>query len=69
VPSFSLEMTKRSLRAAYDVMGLSAVVRQHALADAIVIGANFPEQKVLLDILAKRGMRAFLEARDAPFRR
>jgi len=68
VPGFSLEMTKRSLRAAYDLMGLSAAVKQNALADTLVIGANFPEQKALLDILAKQGMRAFLEARDGPFR-
>ena len=68
VPAFSLEMTKRSLRAAYDLMGLGAAVRQNALADTLVIGANFPEQKALLDILAKQGMKAFLEARDAPFR-
>lgn len=68
VPAFSLEMTKRSLRAAYDVMGVTAAVRQHGLADALVIGANTPDQKQLLDILAKQGMRAFLEARDGPFR-
>ena len=68
VPSVSLEMTKRSLRAAYDAMGATTAIRQHALADSIVIGADFPEQKRLLDILAKEGMRAFLEARDGPFR-
>ena len=68
VPAFSLQMTKRSLRAAYDIMGLSAVVRQNGLADTIVIGANFPEQKQLLDLLAKQGMRAFLAARDGPFK-
>jgi enoyl-CoA hydratase/carnithine racemase len=68
VPAFSLEMTKRSLRAAYDIMGLGAAVRQHGLVDSIVIGANFPEQKQLQEILVKQGMRAFLEARDGPFR-
>ena len=67
VPAFSLQMTKRSLRAAYDVIGLSSAVRQHGLADTLVIGAGFPEQRELLDILAKSGMRAFLEARDGPF--
>lgn len=68
VPAFSLEMTKRSLRAAFDTMGLGAVVRQHGLADTLVIGANFPEQKQLQEILVQQGMRAFLEARDGPFR-
>jgi hypothetical protein len=32
-----------------------------------VIGANLPEQRALLDLLAREGMRAFLEARDGPF--
>lgn len=69
VPPHALQMKKRSLRLAYDIMGASTVVRQHALADTLVIGANTPEQKRLLDILAKEGMRAFLEARDGPFRK
>jgi enoyl-CoA hydratase/carnithine racemase len=68
VPGFSLQLTKRSLRAAYDVMGLTTVVRQHGLADTIAIGSGFPEQKVLLDILVEQGMKAFLNARDGPFK-
>lgn len=68
VPPYPLQMTKRSLRAAYDIMGFGAVMRQHGLADALVIGANLPEQQALFEILAKEGMRAFLEARDGPFR-
>ena len=51
MPGFSLQLTKRSLRAAYDIMGLSAVARQHGLADTIAIGSGFPEQKALSDIL------------------
>jgi len=67
VPPYPLQMTKRSLRQAYELMGLGAAARQHGLADAMVIGANLPEQRALLDLLAKEGMRAFLEARDGPF--
>lgn len=69
VPPHALQMKKRSLRLAYDLMGASAAVRQHALADTLVIGAKTPEQTHLLDILAKEGMGAFLEARDGPFRK
>lgn len=69
IPPHALQMKKRSLRLAYDLMGASAAIRQHALADTLVIGANTPDQKRLLDILAKEGMRAFLEARDGPFKR
>jgi hypothetical protein len=43
-------------------------VRQHGLADTIAIGSGFPEQKVLLDILVEQGMKAFLDARDGPFK-
>jgi enoyl-CoA hydratase/carnithine racemase len=68
VPPYALQMKKRSLRLAYDLMGASAAIRQHALADTLVIGADTPDQKRLIDILAKEGMRAFLEARDGPFR-
>jgi enoyl-CoA hydratase/carnithine racemase len=68
VPPYALQMKKRSLRLAYDLMGATSAIRQHALADTLVIGANTPDQKRLLDTLAKEGMRAFLEARDGPFR-
>jgi enoyl-CoA hydratase/carnithine racemase len=68
VPAFSLQMTKRSLRAAYDIMGFTSVMRQHGLADSLVIGADFPEQHELMDILVKQGVRAFLKARDGPFK-
>ena len=67
VPAFSLQLTKRSLRATYDIMGLTAATRQHGLADTIAIGAELPEQKALLDTLVKRGVKAFLAARDGPF--
>lgn len=67
VPAYSLQMTKRSLRAAYEMMGFSSAIRQHGLADTLVIGADFPEQRALMDILIKQGMRAFLDARDGPF--
>ena len=50
------------------MMGFSTTVRQHGLADTLVIGADFPEQRALMDILVHQGMRAFLDARDGPFR-
>jgi enoyl-CoA hydratase/carnithine racemase len=68
VPAHPLEMTKRSLRNIYDAMGFSNSMRQHILSDTLVIGADLPEQRKLLDVLVKEGMRAFLEMRDGPFR-
>lgn len=69
VPPWAVQMKKRSLRAAYDAMGFSTAIRQHGLADTLVIGGDFPEQRALLGILAEQGMRAFLDARDGPFKR
>lgn len=69
VPAYGLQMKKRSLRLAYDIMGASTAVRQHALADTLVIGANTAEQKHLMDILVEKGMKAFLDARDGPFKK
>lgn len=68
VPPWGLQMKKRSLRAAYDAMGFTTAIRQHGLADTLVIGGDFPEQRALLEILEKEGMRGFLEARDRPFK-
>ena len=68
VPPYPLQMTKRSLRATYEAMGFNKAMRQHGLADALVIGADLPEKQALFEILANEGMRAFLEARDGPFR-
>lgn len=68
VPAYPLEMTKRSLRSVYDLMGFNAAMRQHGLADALVLGADIPEQRQLMELLVQAGMRAFLDARDGPFR-
>lgn len=68
VPPWAVQMKKRSLRAAYDAMGFSTAIRQHGLADTLVIAGDFPEQRELLNILAESGMRAFLDARDGPFK-
>jgi enoyl-CoA hydratase/carnithine racemase len=68
VPPYPLQMKKRSLRQAYNLMGLGAAARHNGLADTLVIGANLPEQQALLEVLVRDGMRAFLEARDGPFK-
>lgn len=68
VPREALELKKRSLKAAYDFMGLRAATERHALADTVMIGADLPWQRALQDKMREGGMRAFLEARDGPFR-
>lgn len=69
VPRQPLEMKKRSLRAAYDLMGATAACERHALADTIMIGSDLPGPARLQEILREQGMKAFIEARDGPFRR
>lgn len=69
VPREALELKKRSLKAAYDFMGLRAATERHALADTLMIGADLPWQRALHEKMAQGGMRAFLDARDGPFRK
>ncbi len=68
VPREALELKKRSLKAAYDAMGLRAATERHALADTLMIGADLPWQYALRQTMREGGMRAFLDARDGPFR-
>lgn len=68
VPREALELKKRSLKAAYDYMGLRDATDRHALADTVMIGADLPWQRALMETLRDQGMRAFIEARDGPFR-
>jgi enoyl-CoA hydratase/carnithine racemase len=68
VPPEALQMKKRSLRAACDMVGLTSVVDRHALCDTLMIGADLPDQKRLFAVLEKQGMKAFLQARDGPFK-
>ncbi|MCL4188676.1 MAG: enoyl-CoA hydratase/isomerase family protein [Rhodobacteraceae bacterium] len=68
VPREALELKKRSLKAAYDLMGLRDATERHALADTIMIGADLPWKRTLFEALREGGMRAFLEARDGPMR-
>lgn len=68
VPREALELKKRSLKAAYDQMGLRAATERHALSDTLMIGADLPWQRAFQDKMREEGMRAFLEARDGPFK-
>lgn len=69
VPREAMDLKKRSLKAAYDEMGLRSATERHTLSDTLMIGADLPWQRALQTKLEKEGMRAFLEARDGPFRK
>jgi enoyl-CoA hydratase/carnithine racemase len=68
VPSLALEMTKRTIKKTYEIMGIRDALDWHRMADTFMLASDTPEKQLLLDAYEAGGMRAFLEARDGPFR-
>ena len=69
VPPFAVQMMKRSIRAAYDRMGLSDGFNDHLMLRMIEgMTPGVPEKDALDEIKNDQGWRAFLDARDGPFR-
>lgn len=69
VPPYAAQMMKRSIKATYDEMGFPEAFERHLLLRMIeAMAPDVPEKEALDAIRQERGMRAFLEARDAPFR-
>jgi enoyl-CoA hydratase len=70
VPAYAVQLTKRSIKAAYEMMGFKNAMEVHRANDALVIDASQIEDKrKLMGILMEKGLRAFLQVRDGPFRR
>jgi enoyl-CoA hydratase len=70
VPPYAVEMTKESLRRTYESMGFRNALQSHRYIDSLVLGASgIPEKDRFFDLMASGDMRAFLEARDGPFKR
>lgn len=69
VPAYPVQITKRSIKAAYDMMGFKNAMELHRANDALVIDASqIEEKRKLMGVLMENGLRAFLEMRDGPFR-
>lgn len=69
VPAYPVQVTKRSIKAAYEMMGFKNALELHRANDALVIDASQIEAKrKLMAVLMENGLRAFLELRDGPFR-
>ncbi|MBI2885706.1 MAG: enoyl-CoA hydratase/isomerase family protein [Chloroflexi bacterium] len=69
VPPFAVQMMKRSILQDYDRMGFSEAVEGHLMLrmiEGLVPGVE--EREHLGQVRQNQGMRAFLEARDGPFR-
>lgn len=70
VPAYAVQMTKDSLRRSYEIMGFVNAQYQHKANDTLVLGAvGIPEKDQLFALMESGDMRAFLEARDGPFKR
>jgi enoyl-CoA hydratase/carnithine racemase len=70
VPAYSLHMTKDSLRRTYEAMGFLQAMHYHKANDTLVLSATgIPEKDHFFDLMAAGDMKAFLEARDGPFKR
>jgi enoyl-CoA hydratase/carnithine racemase len=69
VPAYAVQLTKRSIKAAYDMMGFKNAMELHRANDALVIDASqIEEKRQLMRPLMEKGLKAFLELRDGPFR-
>lgn len=69
VPPFALQMMKRSVNAVYDAQGFSKGQQDHLMLRMIeMLTPDVPEREMLTKVRMEQGMRAFLEARDGPFR-
>lgn len=70
VPPYAVRMTKDSLRRTYEAMGFSNAQHQHRANDTLVLGSvGIPEKDYLFGLMESGDMKAFLEARDGPFKR
>jgi enoyl-CoA hydratase/carnithine racemase len=70
VPPYAVRMTKDSLRRAYETMGFMNAQYLHKANDTLVLGSvGIPEKDRLFGLMESGDMKAFLEARDGPFKR
>ena len=68
-PMLTLQTLKRSVRMMYDTQGFRGLQAGHRFADTLVLDSTgVPERDRLRKIRAEQGLRAFVEARDAPYR-
>ena len=69
VPPFALQMMKRSITAVYDAQGFEKGLNDHLMLRMIEgLTPDVPEREELGRVRMEQGMRAFLDARDGPFR-
>ena len=68
VPSLALKLNKLAINQLWEQMGLRHVLTQNAGLVAITHATDVPEWERFREIQKAHGFKAFLEARDKPFR-
>jgi enoyl-CoA hydratase/carnithine racemase len=68
VPALSVTLNKRSINQLWEQMGLRQTLSYNANIGAIVHTTDVPEWQRFREIQREHGFKAFLDARDRPFR-
>ena len=69
VPPYATQTMKRSIKATYEKMGFSEAFEHHLMLRMMESSATDVPEKAALDAVRQdSGLKAFLEARDGPFR-
>lgn len=68
-PSYTLVMSKRALRQAYEIMGFTGIQGAHRYMDTYLLDSHGdPKKDHLKRVRKEQGLKAFLELRDGPYR-
>lgn len=68
-PAYTLMMSKRALRQAYEIMGFRAIQNGHRYMDTYLLDSHGdPRKDAMKQVRKEQGLKAFLEMRDGPYR-
>lgn len=68
-PAYTLLMSKRALRQAYEIMGFRGIQNAHRYMDTYLLDSHGdPRKDELKRVRKEQGLKAFLEMRDGPYR-
>lgn len=69
-PTYAITLAKRAIKQNYDIMGFRAAQSAHRYIDNYLLdNRGDPERDRLVQTLQEKGVRAFLEMRDGPYRK
>jgi enoyl-CoA hydratase len=68
VPPLAQRLNKMAINRTFELMGLAGALEQNVSLVAVIHATDVPEWQRFREIQREKGFRAFLEARDGPFR-